>query len=35
MKGRIYILMLFIVAVQPAVMAQQVPSTSQYLTNGR
>ncbi|MHC1733113.1 MAG: type IX secretion system membrane protein PorP/SprF [Bacteroidales bacterium] len=34
MKVRLYILILFIVAVHSAAMAQQVPITSQYLTNG-
>lgn len=34
MKGRILILFLFVLAVQQAVIAQQVPITSQYLTNG-
>jgi len=34
MKGKLYILILFIVALHTATMAQQVPITSQYLTNG-
>lgn len=34
MKRRILILILFVLAVQQAVTAQQVPITSQYLTNG-
>lgn len=34
MKGRIYIVVLLVLVLQPVLMAQQVPITSQYLTNG-
>ena len=34
MKGRISIVILLVLVLQPVLMAQQVPITSQYLTNG-
>jgi type IX secretion system PorP/SprF family membrane protein len=34
MKGKIYIVILLVMVLQPVLIAQQVPITSQYLTNG-